>query len=317
VHNTLDQQTTTRIANGATSANVVVGTVQTTGTIVMGAASGRTGNIQFGSSSADYLFNMRSGTANLETKDAAGTFDIIAAGTLDLTASGGDVSVTATGANDDVIVEATGSGGTTFLGATNADQTTRLHNAGTTSNCVIGSGQTSGTLAIGINAARTGTIDVGNPTGTHLTRIRGGSFLVDVSGSCDIQDVDMNVTSKTSWTPTIGSATTDFTMTTNTGEYTKWGNMITYTFTIVWTSKNSATGNIRIKGLPFSGALDNVLGSFTDKSWYNLGPSGINIVCLSQDGQTYLDLRADGVLMTDANIDASGSFSGSITVPLA
>jgi hypothetical protein len=214
----------------------------------------------------------------------------------------------------------------TSVGAMILDSTsTNELNASTTTLVKGGTGltltATTGTLDMNANGGAV-TLDSSTTTaitaGTTMAISATNNLTIDSSsGAVQIEGVDMAHASKTSFTPTIGSATVDFTMSTNTGEYTRWGNMVTYAFTLVWTDKNSATGNIRIKGLPFAGAIDNVLGSFTSKTWLSGGLSGVTAVCLSQDGQTYLDMRFDGGLVSDTNIDAAGGFSGSITVPIA
>jgi hypothetical protein len=48
------------------------------------------------------------------------------------------------------------------------------------------------------------------------------------------------------WTITMGDGTNNFTLSTNTGYYTRIGNMYYCTIHTIWTSKGSASGSIRI-----------------------------------------------------------------------
>jgi len=121
-------------------------------------------------------------------KSATRTADLIIGNagqtTTETTIDGGKISITGrgAGANGDVVIEAAGTG-TTFLGATTANTLTRVANVATTMGIIIGSAQTSGTLVIGGSTSRTGTIDMGSGSSTHLTRIRGADFTADVSGA--------------------------------------------------------------------------------------------------------------------------------------
>ena len=290
------------------------------------------------------------GTLDMNADGGAATLDsststtITAGTTVDITAVG-ELDINTTGANNSLFVEAKGSGATTFLGGVTANTTTRLHNAATTAGLVIGSNQTSGTITIGAGGTRTGQIQIGGPTADFSLNARSGTMNLETKdaagaftivsadtldidavddvtidssgGTVLVEGVDMVLTSKTSWTPTIGSIATDFTMSTQIGQYTRWGNMVTYTFTLAWTDLNSATGDIKIKGLPFTGAMTNALGVFTDKTWLSGSVAGMEVHPLSQDGQTYLDIRYDSILVDEGDVDASGAFSGSITVPIA
>jgi hypothetical protein len=189
--------TTTRLHNAGATSSLVIGSAQTSGAIFIGANSSRTGNIDLGSSGGTHETRIRGGDLVLSM---SATIDVDAATTLDLT-SVGDATITATGASSDACIEATGASGTTFLGACTADTTTRLHNSGITAGLVVGSNQTSGSISIGGGSSRTGEIGFGSGTGTHLTRIRGGTFLLSMSGTVDLAstgaavDIDSGVTS--------------------------------------------------------------------------------------------------------------------------
>jgi hypothetical protein len=56
------------------------------------------------------------------------------------------------------------------------------------------------------------------------------------------------------WTPALafGGSTTGITYTTQQGDWTRVGNMITVRFTILLSSKGAQTGNATISGLPFA-----------------------------------------------------------------
>ena len=65
------------------------------------------------------------------------------------------------------------------------------------------------------------------------------------------------------WTPRIEGATTPGTTTyiTQSGSYTKVGRLVTCAFTVQW-SATTATGNLKIFGLPFTNATPNGDGLF-------------------------------------------------------
>ena len=90
-----------RLANGNTTEGVVIAGSQTSGTVSIGGLSTRTGAVSVGSSSGNFLFNVRSGTMNLETRAAAGDMTIVSSRDIDMTAVG-DITINS-------------SGGTTFL----------------------------------------------------------------------------------------------------------------------------------------------------------------------------------------------------------
>ena len=56
------------------------------------------------------------------------------------------------------------------------------------------------------------------------------------------------------WTPTMGDATNNFTLTKDAGFYSKIGDTVFITAYITWSSKGSATGQVNIKSLPFTSA---------------------------------------------------------------
>jgi hypothetical protein len=338
---------------GALDMNATAGAVtldsDTTTTLTAGTTALVTGGTGLTLTATTGALDMNA-TAGAATLDSGTTTTLTAGTTMDVIATAGDMNINTTGtvaSARDIYVEAKGAGSTTYLGATTVDTTTRLHNGGTTATCVVASAQTSGLLAIGINSARTGNIDIGSATGTHVTRVRGGGYVMDMSasvsvdcnnytltpvgatvldstgnvtmtsdGDFNIQAVEMTPSGVTAWTPTIGSATVDFTTSAASGEYYRWGNMITYTWSVVWTGQNSATGTLLIKGLPFDAVLENVMGVITNKDWISGNPSGTNIVPLSQAGETFMNFRQDTNTISISGVDATGLMSGSITMPV-
>lgn len=61
----------------------------------------------------------------------------------------------------------------------------------------------------------------------------------------------------TAWTPALefGGASVDMTYSTQTGKYSRIGDMVIFSLSIVLTAKGSSTGNCRIDGLPLNPAL--------------------------------------------------------------
>lgn len=65
------------------------------------------------------------------------------------------------------------------------------------------------------------------------------------------------------WTPviTFGGASVGITYSTQTGSYTRQGNLVFYTFHITFTSKGSSAGTALINGLPFTSLNTNSQGT--------------------------------------------------------
>jgi hypothetical protein len=76
-----------RIGNGLVNSNLVIGTSQTSGTINIGGAASRSGYINIGSGSANFDFNTRAGTMNLQT----------IVGDLDITSSSANININSNG----------------------------------------------------------------------------------------------------------------------------------------------------------------------------------------------------------------------------
>ena len=91
-----------------------------------------------------------------------------------------------------------------------------------------------------------------------LTAIDGGDWLVvnDISAGSDKKITRDNLLGGSgTWTPVLnfGGATTGVTYTTQSGNYVRAGAMVYVHFSIMLSSKGSATGAATITGLPFAG----------------------------------------------------------------
>jgi len=116
------------------------------------------------------------------------------------------------------------------------------------------------------------------------------------------------------WTATISDGTTDATMNAGrrTGSYTKVGRQVTVTGYIATTSMAGVTGNLRIKGLPFTVGNSTIVGGsigYCDGSMVFI--AGQTMVLQSSDGVDYIVIRywngASGTVnMTGGQWGASG-----------
>lgn len=122
----------------------------------------------------------------------------------------------------------------------------------------------------------------------------------------------------TSWTPTItfGGGSTGITYSTQTGVYTRIGNIVFYQFNIVLTNKGSSTGNVMISGIPFSanGAWEGTLRSA------NLTYTGTSVTI--QSNATVLNLinsltGSSGAALTDTAFSNNTSLIGSGTYQIS
>jgi hypothetical protein len=97
-----------------------------------------------------------------------------------------------------------------------------------------------------------------------------------------LDPIDVLVETKSTWTPVLnfGGATTGITYTTQTGTYTRSGNIIVAEMRIVLSSKGSATGAATITGLPVS-ALGTPIGSVIDFGVGGAGMTGAPFAVIS------------------------------------
>lgn len=117
--------------------------------------------------------------------------------------------------------------------------------------------------------------------------------------------------SLTTWTPTIGDSTNNFTTSSATGKYMSYGPFVYVYAQLTWTSKASASGFLRIKGFPVTSI------NSPQQTYMTIGEnSGIN-----STGQIYIRIEANTTYallgrgsgqLTTSDVDATGMiwFSG-------
>jgi hypothetical protein len=122
------------------------------------------------------------------------------------------------------------------------------------------------------------------------------------------------------WTPVIGGSTSESgqSYSGQTGYYTKIGRVVTTSFRVVLTNKGTITGDVVIKGLPFT-AQNSIFYAGGTAYWTGLATSW-NYVLLEVGANTtfaYLDGTKTAVVevikFASADISNSSQFNGSIT----
>jgi hypothetical protein len=160
------------------------------------------------------------------------------------------------------------------------------------------------------------TISVGNVTPSSSGA--GITFPATQSASSDANTLDDY--EEGTWTPSLFDAETGgnaATMTTQDGQYTKVGNVVTLYCRIAWSSKGSMTaGNyIVIRGFPFT--VKSNTGNY-----YYYGPvrvsngSSLSAVAFNAPGNLTLGVAqkdANGTLLLVSDLSASGNFNFSVT----
>ena len=143
----------------------------------------------------------------------------------------------------------------------------------------------------------------------------GGELYIDFGGS-----TGGNVSSRTlddyeegTWTPSLGDGTNNATLTTANGRYTKIGNQVTVHVGIYYTSKGSATGDIRIYGLPFTPNSD-FTGNFSHSAGAIRGyGAGLSTPHNCITGGSYLFFVSSSAILTFGSLNNAGAFFGTIT----
>lgn len=144
-------------------------------------------------------------------------------------------------------------------------------------------------------------------TGTTVT-----AAVPDTSGTLAISSV------KTSWTPVITFATPgdlNVAYTTQTGYYSKVGNMVTVSFNIVTSTftHSTASGSFRITGLPYtSNAGVNSAGALQYTGITDA--SRPHMTAMLADGDNYITVVGSGSGVSVDTIDASQMTSGGTVV---
>jgi len=127
------------------------------------------------------------------------------------------------------------------------------------------------------------------------------------------------------WTPVLGGSTTDPTSVTyagQTGTYTKIGRQVTIGFNLIFSTYTGGSGNLYVKGLPFSaaGGINQQQGSLVIEL-VTLGSGRTAIVCALSQGSNFLRLFQYGsanayedTLLTQAPSSGSNKYiQGTIT----
>jgi hypothetical protein len=122
------------------------------------------------------------------------------------------------------------------------------------------------------------------------------------------------------WTPVIGGTTSESgqSYSGQTGYYTKIGRLVTASFRVVLSTRGTITGDVAIKGLPFTANSAIGYGAGTTL-WENLAIGWSSIFIVVQANSTFATfegVKTAGVSSTklaSADIDNNSQFNGSIT----
>lgn len=119
------------------------------------------------------------------------------------------------------------------------------------------------------------------------------------------------------WTPFISFAgsTTGITYSTQTGTYTRIGDIVTAFYYIVLTNKGSGSGNARLNGLPYTVSSTNNASAVATS---NITYTGTYIVCQGVASNTYANLQycttgTAGALLAGGNFANNTQLQGTIT----
>jgi hypothetical protein len=240
--------TTGQVLTGVTGADPVFSAPAASSISITGNTGGAlTGN----------AFTFTGGTTGLSFGGAVSTQTLTFAG---ITANGGTVSL-ATDATTSTINVGTGAGvKTSTFGSTNSTSATTVQSGTgalnvTSTNGALTINSGTGALGISTDAAAT-TMSIG--TGAAVKTITIGStnttssLALNFGGSTGSQ-LSTYITGG-SWTPTVafGGASVGVTYTTQTGYYTRIGNVVTFAINILLSNKGSSTGLMTVTGLPFT-----------------------------------------------------------------
>jgi len=160
----------------------------------------------------------------------------------------------------------------------------------------------SGNLLVGVTSA--------NANGGVLQLKSGITFPATQVTSSDANTLDDY--EEGTWTPTIkfGGASTGITYTTQTGTYTKIGNLVRITANIVLSNKGSSTTYAEIYGIPFNGP--SVLGNGAGIVPYYGGMSGLTGPMTVDIYQTQISLRVFSATQSTSVQDTNFTNTSSI-----
>jgi len=225
---------------------------------------------------------------------------------------------------DKSVTFATTASATTFIGALTGTASGNLVNGGALGTPSSGTvTNLTGTASININ----GTVGATTATTGKFTTVQaattmgvggttpsasgaGISFPATQSASSDANTLDDY--EEGTWTPTIkfGGASTGITYTTQTGTYTKIGNLVRITANIVLSNKGSSTTYAEIYGIPFNGP--SVLGNGAGVVPYYGSMSGLTGPMTVDVYQTQISLRVFGAVQPTAVQDTNFTNTSSI-----
>lgn len=200
--------------------------------------TGDTGGALTGSS-----FTFTGGTTGLSFGGSGSTETLTFAG---ITANGGTVSL-ATDATTSTINVGTGAGvKTSTFGSTNTTSTTTIQSG-------------SNALTLTTNGGNANIVLTPNGSGVVTTANNFRAASISFDGGTNLLQNYVNITS---WTPAIsfGGGTTGITYSTQTGQYSRIGNVVFFRILITLSNKGSSTGNAAITGWPIAAANENDIG---------------------------------------------------------
>jgi len=178
----------------------------------------------------------------------------------------------------------------------------------------------SGAVALASLPVFTTTLGVGGatPSGSGA----GITFPATQSASTDANTLDDY--EEGTFSPTVGSLSTDFTMSESYGNYVKVGSLVTVTIIVSWGGRNGASSSdfVKVKNLPFTSWNDSsrnrmqgMIGSYPPmaaSTWYSLNlyeGAGTNYCGL--EGRN--GLNGNSTNITVGNLTDNGSFRAEMT----
>jgi hypothetical protein len=252
--------------------------------------------------------------------------DAAIAGIAFVSVTAGNVTLSASNNADDQarlpLIVPTGSPGTTrTITAPNVEKLTWVYNSTADGSAITwsaGGGATvtipSGNVAMIFSDGATNAAALLNMNATVSGQIK---FPAAQNASADANTLDDY--EEGTFTPTLGDGTNNFTLTSQTGLYTKVGNLVFIAVGIIWSSIGSAgTSSLRVGALPFT--VNNSVkhgGHLAGGSGLDVTASGKQIVAECQGGNeirfAYVEDNATFTPLPANSCSATGSLGLSIT----
>lgn len=172
----------------------------------------------------------------------------------------------------------------------------------------------------GLRLETTGNVEVATGNVVMKTAGKGIDFSANTHAAGMTSEL-LNDYEEGTWTATISDGTTDATMNAGrrTGTYTKVGRQVTVTGYIATTSMTGVTGNLRMKGLPFTAGNNDVGGGAVGYCDGSMTFSSGQVMTLqTQNGADYIVIRywngASGTVnMTGSQWGAAGEIGFTLT----